>query len=299
MNGSSISTALSVCEPILCFVALISILLRRNGSQYSTLSVLLVCHIFSTAILVPLLLFGGHGVERHVAYTMYFWIYWIDFVIEAVLSLVVIYEIFDLAMTPLDGIRRLGVLVFRWAVCISVVVVSGSILLPHPSEKVFLLAVITELQRTESVLTLCMLVFVCYAIRPLGLCYRSRIFGIILGLGMLAATKLLTFSWLAHSRQLYSFAGVTDNLLTCAALLIWVGYFVSPEAKRRIVVLPTTSPFLRWNQISEALGDSPGFVAVAGVPPELFAPAELEVMRRASLKMVERSADLLHHSLTA
>jgi hypothetical protein len=57
-----------------------------------------------------------------------------------------------------------------------------------------------------------------------------------------------------------------------------------------MIVLPTTSPFLRWNQISMALGDDPGFVAVGGVPPELFAPAELEVMHRASLKMIPPSA---------
>ena len=72
-------------------------------------------------------------------------------------------------------------------------------------------------------------------------------------------------------------------------LATWTGYFALPEPKRRIIVLPTTSPFLRWNQISQALGDSPGFVAVGGVPPELFAPAELEVMRRASLKMATPS----------
>jgi hypothetical protein len=34
-----------------------------------------------------------------------------------------------------------------------------------------------------------------------------------------------------------------------------------------------------------ALGDEPGYVAVGSVSPELFAPAELEVMRRASAKM--------------
>ena len=50
-------------------------------------------------------------------------------------------------------------------------------------------------------------------------------------------------------------------------------------------MLPTTSPFLRWNQISEILGDEPGFVAIAGIPPEVFAPAELEIMARASEKM--------------
>ena len=34
-----------------------------------------------------------------------------------------------------------------------------------------------------------------------------------------------------------------------------------------------------------ALGDEPGYVAVGAVSPEVFAPAELEVMRRASAKM--------------
>jgi hypothetical protein len=68
-------------------------------------------------------------------------------------------------------------------------------------------------------------------------------------------------------------------------LLTWSAYFAFPEPKRRIITLPTTSPFLRWNQISMALGDDPGHVAIGGIPPELFAPAELEVMRRASAKM--------------
>jgi hypothetical protein len=52
-----------------------------------------------------------------------------------------------------------------------------------------------------------------------------------------------------------------------------------------------------------ALGDDPGFVAVGGIPPELFAPAELEVMRRASAKMTPASLGLDNqstiHSLSA
>jgi hypothetical protein len=60
---------------------------------------------------------------------------------------------------------------------------------------------------------------------------------------------------------------------------------VLPEPKRRLITLPTTSPFLRWNQISEVLGDNPGVVAIGGLPPDMLAAAEIEVMRRASLKM--------------
>ena len=46
-----------------------------------------------------------------------------------------------------------------------------------------MVAVVSQLQRTQSILTLCLLLFVCFAIRPMGLSYSSRIFGVSLGLG--------------------------------------------------------------------------------------------------------------------
>jgi len=117
---------------------------------------------------------------------------------------------------------------------------------------------------------------------------------------MMATVSLIDASWFAHSPNMYSTISMINGLAVGVALLMWMAYFAFPEPKRRIIVLPTTSPFLRWNQISMALGDDPGYVAVGGIPPELFAPAELEVMRRASAKMtpaVEAPAAI--HSLTA
>jgi hypothetical protein len=108
----------------------------------------------------------------------------------------------------------------------------------------------------------------------------------VLGLGFMATNDLVQSAWLAFNPNMATACSLINGVVICVILAIWTAYFALPEPKRRIIVLPTTSPFLRWNQISQALGDSPGFVAVGGVPPELFAPAELEVMRRASLKMV-------------
>jgi hypothetical protein len=148
-----------------------------------------------------------------------------------------------------------------------------------------MVAMITQLQQTSSILTLCLLLFVCFAIRPMGLSHKSRIFGVSLGLGIMATVSLVNAAWLTHSPNMYSTISLVNGLAVGITLLMWSAYFAFPEPKRRIIVLPTTSPFLRWNQISMALGDDPGFVAVGGIPPELFAPAELEVMRRASVKM--------------
>jgi hypothetical protein len=241
------------------------------------------------------------GIERHLAYRIYFYIYWSGYALEAILSLMVVYSIFKLAMAPLKGLQTLGMLVFRWVAAISVAVTFGVAVAPHVSGTDFVVAMTTQLQQTSSILTLCLLLFVCFAIRPMGLSYRSRIFGVSLGLGFLATVSLVNSAWLAHFSNMYSTISFINGLAVGLTLMVWSAYFAFPEPKRRIIVLPTTSPFLRWNQISLALGDDPGFVAIGGIPPELFAPAEIEIMRRASAKMnpamLEPSSNL--HSLRA
>jgi len=220
------------------------------------------------------------------AYRIYFPAYWITFAIEAVLSPIIVYSLFRLAMAPLKGLQTLGMLVFRWAAGISVAVALSGAFAPNMTRSEYLMAAISQLQRTTSILTLCLLLFVCFAIRPMGLSYGSRIFGVSLGLGVLATNDLVQAAWLALNPNMHNAYQVINGAVICATVATWAAYFALPEPRRRLIVLPTTSPFLRWNQISQALGDSPGFVAVGGIPPDLFAPAELEVMRRASNKMV-------------
>ena len=82
-----------------------------------------------------------------------------------------------------------------------------------------------------------------------------------------------------------SVVNVIGGFAAIAALLIWTGYFAIPEPKRRMIMLPTTSPFLRWNEISAILNDSPGFVTLGEVTEDLLAPAEAEIMHRAAMKM--------------
>jgi hypothetical protein len=299
MNGSLISNVLAVGESVLCFIALFCILFRKQGGEYRFLCMLLGVRTLYGALLVPLLMFGGHGIEKHLAYQLYFYSYWSSFAIESILGLLLIYSIFNLAMAPLEGLKKLGRLVFRWAAGISMAIALGSALTPHFTQVSFIINFVSQLERTQSILTLCLLLFVCFAIRPMGLTFSSRVFGVSLGLGVLATTNLVTSAWIQHFSQMYMGMNIAISVSTCSVFLLWIGYFALPEPKRRIIVLPTTSPFLRWNQISQVLGDDPGYVAVGGIPPELFAPAELEIMRRASIKMADQPATLLSHPRTA
>ena len=294
---------LEYIEPILCGMLIYFLVRSKAVRQFSYLLALLCVRLSCSLICLPILYFAARGIEKHLAYQIYFYVYWASYALEAILSLLVIYSIFKLAMAPLKGLQTLGMLVFRWVAAISVAVAIGVAVSPHISGIKFMVAMVTQLQQTSSILTLCLLLFVCFAIRPMGLSHKSRIFGVSFGLGVLATVSLTDSAWLAHSPNMYSTISLINGLAVGLMLLMWSAYFAFPEPKRRIIVLPTTSPFLRWNQISMALGDDPGFVAVGGIPPELFAPAELEVMRRASAKMTPASLGLDNqstiHSLSA
>jgi hypothetical protein len=272
-------------EAAFCLAALCAILAKKQWKNYWSLGAFLAVRGFSSTVCMALIHFHGHPLDKHLAYVLYFYVYWISFAVESILALIVVYSVFRLAMAPLKGLQQLGMLVFRWAASISVVVALGSAFAPNMSGIKYLVAAFSQLQRTQSILTLCLLVFVCFAILPMGLNYGSRIFGVSLGLGVLATNDMVQTAWLAFHPHMHSANDLVNGVVICVVLLTWTTYFALPEPKRRLIVLPTTSPFLRWNQISQVLGDNPGFVAIGGVPPELLAPAELEVMQRASLKM--------------
>jgi hypothetical protein len=277
---------LGYVETTLCVVALCVLITRKQWRDYAALGCFLALRIVSNGVLTYLHNAWGHSLSRQTAYDCYFYVYWISYAIECVLALLIVYGVFRLAMAPLKGLQTLGMLVFKWAAGISVAVALGSAFAPNMTGTKYLMAAVSQMQRTQSILTLCLLLFVCFAVRPMGLAYSSRIFGVSLGLGFMATNDLVQSAWLAFKPQMHTLYDIVNGVVICVILATWTSYFALPEPKRRIIVLPTTSPFLRWNQISQALGDSPGFVAIGGVPPELFAPAEIEVMRRASLKMV-------------
>jgi hypothetical protein len=289
VTSISLLSLLGYLETTLCVAALCVLIARKQWRDYAALGSFLAVRAVSNGTLTYLHYAWGHSfrsLSHQAVYNLYFYVYWITFAVESILALIIVYSVFRLAMAPLKGLQTLGMLVFKWAASISVAVSLGNAFAPHMTGTTYLMAAVSQLQRTQSILTLCLLLFVCFAIRPMGLSYSSRIFGVSLGLGFMATNDLVQSAWLAFKPQMHTLYDLINGVVICAMLATWTAYFAIPEPKRRIIVLPTTSPFLRWNQISQALGDSPGFVAVGGVPPELFAPAELEVMRRASLKMV-------------
>jgi hypothetical protein len=267
---------------------------KRLFRDFYFLGAFLAVNCFEVGTSIPLLFFRKQlGISKILSYEIYFYSHWVLFFVEYALLLLVIYSVFRQAMKPLEGLHRAGKVVFRWVCGVSLALSLGMALGPHVAGPNYIATLAGQLEQGISVLTLCLLLFVCFSTRYLGLTYRSHIFGVSLGLGVFAATTLVQSAWLATSgaQTVYSPIYLFGTLSACVALLTWGTYFAMPAPERKMILLPTTSPFFLWNRISEALGDEPGFVAIAGFKPEMLAPAELTVFTAASKRARARAAD--------
>ncbi|HTV09387.1 MAG TPA: hypothetical protein VMD97_10120 [Candidatus Aquilonibacter sp.] len=269
---------------------MLGILLCKRQRGFGPLVGLLAVRALSGSILIPLLFFRKDiGLEIHAAYRIYFYTFWISSAAQALLLIGTIYYVYKESMRPLQGLQRIGKVIFRWVAVVSVAVSIAIAAGPHQVATGYIARVagmLGQIQQGVFVLTLCLLLFVCFAIRPLGLTFRSRIFGVALGLGIIAATYLVQAAWISTvgGQSLYSPIYLVATAGSLVSVCIWGVYFALPEPERKMILLPTTSPFFTWNRISEALGDEPGYVAVAGFKPNMLAAAELKVLTSAAHK---------------
>jgi hypothetical protein len=281
-NPLLLLNALQVVLGIVVFVLLVR---AHEVKTYWPLLVMSLWQAIPYFLLLYLRSLGRSRISPPLAYAIYFYTFWPLFALSALASVVLTYTIFDNAMAPLKGLQNLGQIMYRWAGSVSIAIALGVALAPsYPGTHPVVLAV-SQFQRASAILILSLVTFVVFAIRPMGLSVHSRVFGSSIGTIIVAATNMVQATYLTHMRRLYGSYAIVELLSGCVAQLIWIYYFAVPEPKRKFILLPTTSPFHRWNQISELLGHDPGYVAIGGVPPEAFAAAEIEVFHRASAKM--------------
>jgi hypothetical protein len=283
---------IAVCVLSISVVAIIW--RKRLTRDFAFLVALLVAFGLEEGISVLTLYFRKDlGLSKLAAYNIYFYSHGVCFFAEYALLLLVIYGVFRKAMKPLEGLHRAGKIIFRWVCGVSLALSLGIAIGPHVKTVSYISTITGQVQQGTSILILCLLLFVCFSTRYLGLTYRSHIFGVTLGLGVYATTSLVEAAWYSTggAQSLYSPIYLFSSLSVCVAVLTWGTYFAMPEPERKMILLPTTSPFFLWNRISEALGDEPGYVAIAGFKPEMLAPAELTVFTAASRRARERVAE--------
>ncbi len=284
MSTKVLIKSVSLSDLVICLVLLLVLWRKGQFEDYKYYGIYICCRVLEVCAGIPFLYFRRQfHIPIDFAWNAYWYSEQIFFVAEMVLQVFTIYAVYRLAMRGLEGLQRIGQIIFRWIAGVSFGLALFFALGPHTSTDYY--AIITaQIHQGISVLSLCLLLFVCLAIRPLGLTFRSRIFGVALGLGIAAASTLVESAWLptswGHNVASPLFA-ITGCISLCTTIL-WTVYFALPEQERRMILLPTTSPFFVWNSISEALGDEPGYVAVSGFKPEMLSAAEIEELSRST-----------------
>ncbi|SDF69279.1 hypothetical protein [Terriglobus roseus] len=286
MSTFPLYNTLSAIEIALSVVALMFLI--RAGELKSYWPMLIVSN-WQTIPFFTLEWLRAHGREHAItakmAYIIYFYTFYSCFALQAIFAVLMTYFVLREAMRPLKGLQQLGNIVYWWIFAISSFLALDA---AHATSVVggqVIVGLVTELQRISGTLTVSLVIFVCLAIRPMGLSLKSRVFGVSFGLVITSLVTTIQAPSLFKQRYLYRPYAIVQILVGWIAQLIWIWYFSRPEPKRKFVLLATTSPFHAWNRIAEQFGAEPGFVAIGGVPPDAFAAAEIEIFHRASEKM--------------
>jgi hypothetical protein len=145
------------------------------------------------------------------------------------------------------------------------VAASAALLTPGGKADRVLLAIVAQAMRCESIFFLSLLLFLVIAAGKLGLSYRSRVFGVSFGFGIMAASDLVVSATFLHHGN--SIVTSTISVVTTSAslltLIAWSVYFLRPEPARRMAIMDPSSPLARWNEIATTLGQSGAKVPVA------------------------------------
>jgi hypothetical protein len=211
-------------------------------------------------------IFHLHLITGTAAYHAYFYTYWITFAINTILILRVLHEMFRHAVRSVPGIQMLGRPIFFWAIVVSVILAFASGITPHAAGTSLIFATAQVLERSQSVLALCMLSFLAFASRTLRVSYGSRIFGVTFGFSLMALANLVISAFFANQPNLASVIAQAHEGVYLAAIAVWAAYFLKPEPVRRLVTIPTQSPLMRWNDVAQQLGNPAGQIPVSYPP---------------------------------
>ena len=249
MTSISLLNFLGYVETMLCVTALCLLVFRKQWREYWAVGWLLAVRAVSSICLALIVHEARGAVASQTAYRVYFYVYWGAFAIESILALFILYSIFRITTTPLKGLQRFGMLVLGTLAVISVLLALGSTFASGLSGMRYIVGSITQLQRTQSILTVGLVLFVFLATRPMGLSYRSKVFGVSLGLAITAIADLGVPVWITHNPHMNAFFNILNGVVLCATLAIWAGYFAMREPARREIVLPASSVFVRLNRM--------------------------------------------------
>ncbi len=218
------------------------------------------------AISAPLLVLVLYGESLpwgrvHQIGEIYYFGFFATYLASTVLLFFICIEVFRSALAAFPGISKLAVVIFRWAVVVSMIVSLTSISYSHKG--LYVIADVSYgLMRSMSVLELCLLAFLCLSMNALRLTVRDLSFGIAFGFGLMCSGEFIVAAWSSRLTSWNDPLQFVYESLILGTLAIWMVYCIRPEPTRKPVLMPASSTIYRWNEIASALGHTGTKVAV-------------------------------------
>jgi hypothetical protein len=228
--------------------------------RFPAMGAYLALRVVSTPVLLTILYLQSQPWGR-LLFGVYFFTFWAVYIASAVLLFYVCIEVFRSALSAFSGLTRLGIVAFRWAALVSLIVSFSTISYAHRG--ILILSDIAYgLMRSVSILELCLLAFLCLSMNALDLSVRDFAFGIALGFGLMSSNDFILASLTSRNSSLTAPLQFVYESVILTALGIWVAYAALPEPVRKPVVIAANSTIYRWNEIASALGHTGTQVAV-------------------------------------
>lgn len=230
------------------------------GTRFPAMAAYLALHVVSTPFLLLLLYIQSLPAGR-TYFGAYFFSYWLVYIASAVLLFFICVEVFRSALSAFPGLMKIGIVIFRWAILVSIILTFSSTSLLHRGILI-IPAIADGLMRSVSVLELCLLAFLCLSMNALRLSIRDLAFGIALGVGLMSANDFIFATLVSAHASLTAPLQLAYESVVLLSILVWTTYSALPQLNRRPVLMPVSSTIYRWNEIASALGHTGTQVAV-------------------------------------
>jgi len=233
---------------------------RKLNAKFPAMGYYLALRVVSTP--VGLLLLTAYQKNQSLnLYMAYFLVFWGAYIASAVLLFFVCVEVFRSALAAMPGLMKFGVVVFRWAAFVSLIVTLSTVSFAHRG-----IAVIPDIayamMRSVSILELCLLGFLCLCMNALKLSARDMAFGLAMGFGFMAANDFIHATLISRFTSLTAPIQFVYEGAILGVLGLWTSYCAAPAPATQPVVMPANSTIYRWNEIASALGHTGTQVAV-------------------------------------
>jgi hypothetical protein len=263
---------LTMCSAEFLLWAVLGLLFWKKSlhNRFPAVGAYIGLHVISVPVLFWTLFESqGHAQSANFV-SLYSYAYFATYILSAILLFVVCSEVFRSALAPFPGLSKIGIVLFRWAALISVIVSLTSISAKQWGLNAaaarggvdLISAVAYALMHSASILELCLLAFLCLGMNALRLSARDVGFGFALGFGLMAASEFIVSSLISFNSLSTTPLQYIDESMILAALAIWLTYCMLPELASKPVVMPVTSRIYRWNEIASALGHTGTQVAI-------------------------------------